>query len=131
MDRIVDHVLAFEGEGKIKNFVGNFSEYRESKKSEMGSPKLEEKTIPTNEIKPTETNPNSTKKKLSFKEQRELETLEKEMPKLEEKRTKTLEKLNNEVDYELIAKLSADLEELSEKLEEYEMRWLELQEMMN
>ena len=71
------------------------------------------------------------KKKLSFKEQRELETIEKEMPELEKKRAEILEKLNNEVDYEKIATLSAELEKASEKLEEYEMRWLELQEILN
>ena len=71
------------------------------------------------------------KKKLSFKEQRELETIEKEMPELEKKRAEILEKLNNESDYEKIAALSADLEKISEQLEEHEMRWLELQEMMS
>jgi hypothetical protein len=71
------------------------------------------------------------KKKLSFKEQRELETIEKEMPELEKKRAEILEKLNNEADYEKIATLSAELEKVSEKLEEYEMRWLELQEILN
>ena len=71
------------------------------------------------------------KKKLSFKEQRELETIEKEMPELEKKRAEILEKLNNEADYEKIATLSAELEKASEKLEEYEMRWLELQEILN
>ena len=68
------------------------------------------------------------KKKLSFKEQRELETIEKEMPKLEEKRAEILEQLNNESDYDKISKLSSQLETISEKLEEFEMRWLELQE---
>ena len=71
------------------------------------------------------------KKKLGFKEQRELETIEKEMPELEKKRAQILEKLNNEADYEKIAVLSADLEKISEQLEEHEMRWLELQEMMS
>ncbi len=129
MDRIVDHVLAFEGEGKVKDFVGNFSEYRESQKSEDRSQKSDIST-PQSEPKPTTNNQISAKKKLSFKEQRELETIEKEMPELEAKRTKILEKLNNESDYEQIAILSAELESISEKLEEHELRWLELQEMM-
>jgi ATP-binding cassette subfamily F protein uup len=131
MDRIVDHVLAFEGDGKIKDFVGNFSEYREWKKTEIGSPKPDTSTplCVTNQ-QPT-TNNQQPKKKLSFKEQRELETIEKEMPELEKKRAEILEKLNNEADYEKIATLSAELEKVSEKLEEYEMRWLELQEILN
>ena len=133
MDRIVDHVLAFEGEGKIKEFVGNFSEYREHLKSEdknskPETPKVEKvetpKEVETSTINATQT----TKKKLSFKAQRELETIEKEMPKLEEKRAEILEQLNNESDYDIISKLSSQLETISEKLEEFEMRWLELQE---
>lgn len=131
MDRIVDHVLAFEGDGKIKDFVGNFSEYREWKKTEIGSPKSDSSTpISVTNQQPT-TNNQQPKKKLSFKEQRELETIEKEMPELEKKRAEILEKLNNEADYEKIATLSAELEKVSEKLEEHEMRWLELQEIMS
>ena len=131
MDRIVDHVLAFEGDGKIKDFVGNFSEYREWKKTEIGSPKSDTSTpLGVTNQQPT-TNNQQPKKKLSFKEQRELETIEKEMPELEKKRAEILEKLNNEADYEKIATLSAELEKVSEKLEEYEMRWLELQEILN
>lgn len=131
MDRIVDHVLAFEGDGKIKDFVGNFSEYREWKKTEIGSPKHDTSTpLSVTNQQPTTSN-QQPKKKLSFKEQRELETIEKEMPELEKKRTEILEKLNNESDYEKIAILSAELEKVSEKLEEYEMRWLELQEILN
>ncbi|WP_312089290.1 ABC-F family ATP-binding cassette domain-containing protein [Chryseobacterium sp.] len=137
MDRIVDHILAFEGDGKIKDFVGNFSEYRESKKIEDGNQKHDDKKVKTaeekNSDKPTEPaaskNQNS-KKKLSFKEQRELETIEKEMPDFEKTRAKILEQLNNETDYEKIASLSAELENISEKLELHEMRWLELQELL-
>ena len=139
MDRIVDHVLAFEGEGKIKDFVGNFSEYRESRKSEAGQKSEEreknkeqrlESTANDHQLSTINQQP-STKKKLSFKEQRELETIEKEMPELEEKRKNILDELNNESDYEKISKLSSELELLSGKLEEHEMRWLELQEIVN
>ena len=57
-----------------------------------------------------------------------METIEKEMPELEKQRNIILDKLNNETDYEKISVLSADLEKVSEKLESYELRWLELQE---
>lgn len=133
MDRIVDHILAFEGEGKIKDFIGTFSEYREAKSredaAEKNAPQKTEvkETVPVPAIaQPT----NSKKRKLSFKEQRELETIEKEMPKLEEQREKILEQLNNEKDYEKISKLSAELEMLSGKLEDHEMKWLEFQEIL-
>lgn len=133
MDRIVDHVLAFEGNGKIRDFVGNFSEYREARSREEA---LEKNTVikpePVKEIvSPTEsTQSSNSKRKLTFKEQRELETIEKEMPELEAQRTKILDKLNNETDYEKIATLSSELEVVSEKLENHEMRWLELQELI-
>ncbi|KMQ59897.1 ABC transporter [Chryseobacterium sp. FH2] len=131
MDRIVDHILAFEGEGKIKDFVGNFSEYREAKSKEEALGKsTTPKPEPVKEMAaPSNNSQNLTKKrKLSFKEQRELELIEKEMPELEKQRDKILEQLNNETDYEKIAKLSAELESASEKLENHEIRWLELQE---
>jgi len=135
MDRIVDHILAFEGEGKIKDFIGNFSEYRENKKLEDGNQKNEDKKAKTVVEKVIEKpvvaevpKTQAPKKKLSFKEQRELETIEKEIPEFEGKRAAILEQLNNETDYEKISKLSAELESLAEKLENHEMRWLELQD---
>lgn len=133
MDRIVDHVLAFEGEGKIKDFTGNFSEYREKNResrAESQESKVQTKKDET-QTKSNDFKPNQTNKKLSFKEQRELETIEKEMPKLEEKRADILEKLNNESDYEKISKLSDELQTVSDELGEMEMRWLELQEMQS
>ncbi|WP_332029556.1 ABC-F family ATP-binding cassette domain-containing protein [Kaistella sp.] len=132
MDRIVDHVLAFEGHGVIKDFVGNFSEYREAKSQDQNKktqvevsavPKRTE-TVPTPSVAATP----STKKKLSFKEQRELEMIDKEIPELEKKRAEILEKLNNESDYEKILVFSAELEKISDRMDELEMRWLELQE---
>ena len=133
MDRIVDHVLAFEGEGKIKDFTGNFSEYRE-KNRELRAENQDSKVLTKKDETQTKSNdfkPNQTNKKLSFKEQRELETIEKAMPKLEEKRADILEKLNNESDYEKISKLSEELQTVSDELGEMEMRWLELQEMQS
>ena len=132
MDRIADHVLAFEGDGVIKDFVGNFSEYREAKSQDQNKKtQVEVREVP----KKTETvstasvaaAPN-TKKKLTFKEQRELEMIDKEIPELEKKRMEILEKLNNESDYEKISVFSADLEKISDRMDELEMRWLELQE---
>ncbi|WP_079243136.1 ABC-F family ATP-binding cassette domain-containing protein [Chryseobacterium indologenes] len=133
MDRIVDHVLAFEGNGKIRDFVGNFSEYREARSREEALEKnAAVKPEPVKEIVSSTENIQSSnsKRKLTFKEQRELETIEKEIPELEEQRTKILDKLNNEADYEKIATLSSELESVSEKLENHEMRWLELQEIL-
>ena len=126
MDKIVDHLLVFEGEGKIKDFIGSFTEYRDQqtqnkniKKSEPAKPVEEKQTKNTN-----------SKRKLSFKEQKELEHIEKEMPVLKEKQDEILEKLNNETDYNIISELSQKLEETTSQLEAHEMRWLELQEIL-
>lgn len=132
MDRIVDHILAFEGEGIIKDFVGNFSEYREKKSQESGKnqPEIRQDSI-KNEIPAASVSaekPATNKRKLSFKEQRELEMIDKELPILDKKRNEILEKLNNETDYEKISVYSAELERISGKMEEMEMRWLELQD---
>lgn len=123
MDRIIDRVLAFENEGRIRNFTGNFSEYRsqiqEAKNNQEQNKKAENK--PTNR-------PETKQKKLSYKEQRELEQIEKDLPILEEKRDDILQLLNNETDYSKISILSTELKTLSEKIEIIELRWLELQE---
>lgn len=132
MDRIVDHVLAFEGDGKIKDFVGTFSEYRDWKSAEVKDSKLDEKkemkSAETPEVEKPKPVDNTNKRKLSFKEKQELDSINKEMPKLEKQRTEILEKLNNETDYEKISVLSKDLEILSSKIEDMEFRWLELNE---
>ncbi|SIS45996.1 ATP-binding cassette, subfamily F, uup [Kaistella chaponensis] len=128
MDRIVDHVLAFEGEGIIKDFIGNFSEYRE-KKSQEKTEKVASTVVET--PKKVENVPVATAaatKKLTFKEQQELNDIDKEIPKLEKESAEILEKLNNETDYGKIADFSKKLETIADKLQELEMRWLELQE---
>lgn len=128
MDRIVDHVLAFEGDGKIRNFTGNFSEYREMKSQESQESAQQEKKEKTEEKKQEQLP--VAKKKLSFKEQRELETLEKEMPQLEKERAQMMDALNNETDYEKIAGISEKLKDISNRLETMEERWFVLQELV-
>jgi len=126
MDKIVDHLLVFEGEGKIKDFIGSFTEYRDQQAQNKNT-KKSEPTKPTEEKQTKNTN---SKRKLSFKEQKELENIEKEMPVLKEKQDEILEKLNNETDYNIISELSQQLEETTSQLEAHEMRWLELQEIL-
>ena len=129
MDRIVDHILAFEGDGVIKDFIGTFSEYRE-KKSNDSAKKLPVEIVHTpikEEVVAKPVAANSPVKKLTFKEQQELKNIDESIPKLEKQREEILEKLNNETEYDKIAVLSADLEKLSNELENLELRWLELQ----
>ena len=126
MDKIVDHLLIFEGEGKIKDFIGSFTEYRDLQAQNKNT-KKSEPTKPTEEKQTKNTN---SKRKLSFKEQKELENIEKELPVLKKKQDEILEKLNNETDYSIISELSQELEETTSQLEAHEMRWLELQEIL-
>lgn len=126
MDKIVDHILAFEGEGTIQTFHGTFTEYREKKKEEKRE-SLQIQKVETKEKTPKKQNKRPNK--LSYKEKRELEQIDKDLPELEQKRTELLEQLNNERDYEKISSISAALEQVVNELEEKEMRWLELQEI--
>jgi len=126
MDKIVDHLLVFESEGKIKDFIGSFTEYRDQQVQNKNT----KKTEPAKLTEEKQTKNTNSKRKLSFKEQKELENIEKEMPVLKEKQDEILEKLNNETDYSIISELSQKLEETTSQLEAYEMRWLELQEIL-
>ena len=126
MDKIVDHLLVFEGEGKIKDFIGSFTEYRD----QLAQNKNTKKSEPAKPVEEKQTKNTNSKRKLSFKEQKELENIEKEMPVLKKKQDEILEKLNNETDYNIISELSQQLEETTSQLEAHEMRWLELQEIL-
>ena len=126
MDKIVDHLLVFEGEGKIKDFIGSFTEYRD----QLAQNKNTKKSEPAKPVEEKQSKNTNSKRKLSFKEQKELESIEKEMPVLKKKQDEILEKLNNETDYSIISELSQELEETTSQLEAHEMRWLELQEIL-
>ena len=126
MDKIVDHLLVFEGEGKTKDFIGSFTEYRDQQTQSKNTKKSE----PAKPVEEKQTKNTNSKRKLSFKEQKELENIEKEMPVLKEKQDEILEKLNNETDYNIISELSQKLEETTSQLEAHEIRWLELQEIL-
>ncbi|HNN31495.1 MAG TPA: ATP-binding cassette domain-containing protein, partial [Chitinophagaceae bacterium] len=129
MDKLVDHLFIFEGNGIIKDFPGTYTQYRIWQKEQD---KTEEKVV----VKPTQTS-NSTnqtninKKKASFKEKREFEILEKEISALEkEKEALTTELSNTTNNYETIEKISTRLLEINNHLEVKEMRWLELSELL-
>lgn len=125
MDRLCDHVFAFEGEGMIKDFPGNYTEYREWKQSQTKEEVLAQRaTEKSPEKQPA---PSKAGGKRSFKHQRELEILEKQIPELEQKKKEIEEKLSSGIsDYEEITALSSELKELDGNIEEKTMRWLEL-----
>ncbi len=134
MDKIVDHLFVFEGEGKITDFPGNYTIYRnkveEDEEKSKNKAKAEAKTT---EIKPKGKPQNENKKqKLSFNEKREFEQLEKEIPELEFQKEK-LENLMNsgELAHDKLYEKSLELEKIKTLLDEKEFRWLELSEIGN
>ncbi|MCL4484013.1 MAG: ATP-binding cassette domain-containing protein [Bacteroidetes bacterium] len=124
MDKIVDHLFVFDGDGVIKDFPGNYSDYRDWAEDRAKLDQSAAKTEKTVREKPV-----SEKKKLSFKEKKELEELEKEIS-LFEKEKKTLEEEMNSgaLAAEELHKKSLRYGELTAWLEQKELRWLELSE---
>ena len=121
MDRVVDHLFVFHGNGNVQDFPGNYTQYR----FEQGA-KNQEQRQNTTENK-TEKVKTEQKRRLSFKEKRELEELEKQMPLLEEEKAQLEALLSGGATLpDEIAKASARYKEVQEALDEAEMRWLEI-----
>ena len=125
MDRLTDHLFVFEGDGKVRDFPGNYTDLREQGGLKTSKEKLQESKKPVEKL---EESVSMDKKKLSYNEQREFEGLEGEMEKLELRKEEIGEKMNTISDYEELQKLAQELEEVKGLLEEKEMRWLELSE---
>ena len=129
MDNIVEHLFIFEGEGKIRDFNGNYTEYqmlkktadREAKKNTTdNTPKIVEK-VPDTE--------GGASRKLTDTERKEFKRLERDIEKLEEQKAKILEKFNDtSIAPAEIEKLSKELQQIESSLGEKELRWLELSE---
>ena len=142
MDKVVDHLLVFQGEGKIKDFPGNYSQYREwiklQPKEEANKTQNKKNQNTGSNAAETSTSsgprdPNAVKKrKMTFKEKQEFAQLDKDIDALTEERKKIEEELSSGTnDVERITELSKRLPLLNEELEEKEMRWLELSEIAN
>lgn len=134
MDKLVDHLFVFEGQGEIKDFPGNYSEYREWADEREKEEKQEKQSANTAaRIEPPVQEPVKTpeKKKMSYKEKFEYENLEKEIAKLEEQKARLEEKLASGIsDHEELQKVSEELGKVMKQLDEKTDRWLELSEMM-
>jgi ATP-binding cassette subfamily F protein uup len=126
MDKLVDHLLVFEGEGAVRDFPGNYSSYR------AAAPTEEVVKPSETELKPTVTpTTESVKKKPSFKEKREFEILEKEIASLNKEKSSITERLSTgNMVFEELQKLSHRIGEINRDLDQKEMRWLELSEIM-
>ena len=123
MDKIVDHLFVFQGEGIIDDFPGNYSDYRAYESSQPKQQAKSEKQENTTVVKQNQTN------KLSYNEQKEYKNLESKIRSLElDKKAKEAEFLNADLSQEDIAKLSEELQVIIDTIEEKEMRWFELAE---
>jgi len=134
MDKIVDHLFVFEGEGVISDFPGNYTVYRnkveeeeQRKAKEESKKKAEAKAKSETVAKPSQP---QTKKKLSYNEKREFEQLENEIPELEEQIGELEELLNSgTLNHDELYEKSLQLDDMKSQLDEKELRWLELSEL--
>lgn len=127
MDRLVDHLFVFEGDGVVSDFPGNYSQYRESLSNKQAAEPITDAKKQAAEAPKTE-----TKRQASYKEKREFEQLEKDIASLTEEKKVVTEKLNSgSIPFEELEKLSHRIGEITEQLDEKELRWLELSEIVN
>ena len=128
MDKVVDHILVFNGNGNIKDFPGNYSQYREWKNL-LPKPANEAQTSSTKEEWKANKSANKVRK-LTFKEKREMEQLEADIERLETEK-KEIENLlsSGTTEVDKIVEMSKRLPLLNDELDEKSMRWLELSEI--
>lgn len=131
MDKVVDHLLAFQGSARIKDFPGNYTQYREWKEVQELLEKEKEQAAKPKEEKVQQVQPkNDEKKKLSFKEKREFEELDALIPQLEEEKAKLENELSSgTLSTDELLQKSNRISQLIEAIEEKTMRWLELSEL--
>jgi ATP-binding cassette subfamily F protein uup len=127
MDKLVDHLFVFEGDGIIRDFNGTYSEYRDDLDERVSQQKKENIKSKTIEEVPANT---IAKKKLSFKEKQEMEKLEKEMPMLEAEKSQLMEQMSDgTAGHEKLQQLASRLDQIIQELDEKGLRWLELAEI--
>ena len=132
MDKVVDHLLVFKGEGEIQDFPGNYTQFRDYQKMKS---KEEEQQKPTKNSSPTANEQkkdyrNNTKRKMSFKEKREYEQLSDQIAQLEEEKQQLEEELcSGNLSVDKLTEKSKRLPILKDELDELELRWLELAEL--
>ena len=149
MDKVVDHLLIFKGEGDIKDFPGNYTQYREfrgewrdnsgERREERGErippkgeKKAEKKSAEDTSLTSLHSPLSTGKRKLTYKEKRELEQLEKDIEALEAEKKQIEEALcGGSTSVEEITVMSKRLPVLNDELDEKSMRWLELSEIEN
>ena len=130
MDRLVDHLLVLEGDGVVRDFPGNYSQYREwQKDNQEGDPFPNEQPVINTPAAPSPDSATPAKRQLTYKEKREFETLEQEIAHLNREKHEVTQKLNSgAAPFEELQQLSIRIGEISQLLDDKELRWLELSE---
>ena len=127
LDRVVDHLLVFCGEGQVKDFIGSFSEYRAYVR-DLEASKKKEAAPARPAAENQQPRPKAEKKKLSYKESRELASIEERLPALEDERAALEQSMSSgTLGYDALKEASEKFEALSAEIDELETRWLELQ----
>ena len=130
MDRMVEHLFVFEGEGIIKDFPGNYGLYQQWIKDENSKENTAAKPVQKADVKDLSAL-SPAKPKLSYKEKRELEILENEIKALNKEKDQITEKLHDAaINFDSIQQLSRRFTVIEEALQAKEFRWLELSEMV-
>jgi ATP-binding cassette subfamily F protein uup len=129
MDRLVNHLFVFEGNGVIRDFPGNYSQYRVAMTDDRLS--MAEKPVIQKPGNGQRATVNSYKRQLSFKEKREFEMLEKEIADLTKEKETITKKLNSgKTPFQELKVISKRIGEVTRLLDEKELRWLELSEVL-
>ncbi|MGB0167580.1 MAG: ABC-F family ATP-binding cassette domain-containing protein, partial [Luteibaculum sp.] len=127
LDKIVDHLFVFMAPGEVKDFPGNYTQFREWEKQQEKSKADEKKPSPAEPVQKAE--PKEKPKKLSFNEQREYQQLEKDIEELENEKLELTQLLQSGVeDHEKLTQAGTRLSEITDAIDEKTMRWLELSE---
>lgn len=128
LDKCVDHLFVFEGDGRIKDFVGQYSEYREYIKERESAERNTERSA-TPQKSSQQRQHDTSKRKLTYKEQRELEQIESDLSSLAEERAQLESEISSgTLPYDRLSEVSKRIEAIIAETDEKEMRWLELNE---
>lgn len=128
LDRVVEHLLVFCGDGIVKDFIGTFSEYRAYVRDYEASKKKEPSEPKPAEPAKAQKAPDDKPRKLSFKEKRELELIESRLPELEElKKTIETDMNSGTLAYDKLSEKAEEFKRISSEIDDLETRWLELQ----
>ena len=129
MDKVVDHIFVFGGEGEIKDFPGNYSDWRDWRNEEKAAAAKETAEKSAKGAAPKQNYRTESKRKLTFKERKEYESLEEEIMALEEEKTEIEQEMSSgTLDSDTLIKKSMRIQEVIALIDEKSMRWLELSE---